>query len=191
MQTNTLNLLINMFNVASNDETRQHINSVLIETFNNGFKFTATDGHVLATTKLMIDDLFSYAPDLKFSVPLSSLKMLKLLVKQGPIQSSIVKNQLMIGNITIQPSNMEFPRYQAIIPTKLKNEVSLCFNIDSLARLNKALGRRRVSNLKIRFSPNTLNPVIVEVFSTGKFDNFENPMESMVFSPMKEVTHEK
>jgi DNA polymerase III sliding clamp (beta) subunit (PCNA family) len=152
----------------SEDETRPHINSVMLE---KGGKMISTDGHRMHIAKSGITDFGPYGSDLKRDSILIPAKassiLLKLLTDDPDEQFEIHGNEdslrFEIGNYTFHCKNLvstaEFPPYMQVLPDYMKpekkvtSEFYVTLNTDSLfdaiKATRKAQGKDSVAEILV------------------------------------------
>ena len=126
---------------ASTEESPYTLKAVKLDVENK--RMMATDGHILAIVPVEVD-----ATDHSGLLSVDSMKQIRAMQRRS---KSIPVNIAVNGKATAtgksETSEFElvtgqFPNVDAVIPTGKKYEgpATVCFNVDSLVRLAKALG---------------------------------------------------
>jgi DNA polymerase III sliding clamp (beta) subunit (PCNA family) len=196
MKIETAQVIINLMNAASKDETRSFLMGVNVEKGEDGrVKLTATDGVIMSHAEVMDEsinfDSGRIQNESSFILSRDCLKTLKAYVKDfkncAPMSSALDYKTLKIGDLELPIVDRDYPRYQSIIP-KEEGKKSICFNVDKLTALVKTLGKRKVNSIKMSFNTDKegkakLSPISI----TAIIDNGLNgdAIQKMVIMPVK------
>lgn len=150
--------------IASQDQTRHHINGVAIESIEPGrARLLVTDGH-----RLIIEPISTSLFDALTSIVLinrSHAPLVKLAIKQpnDEINLSTAGESIFAGNVAIPfDSSIKYPSVDALVPKIDSTCASIGFNAKYLLELQKALSGKlnRNNGIKIQFK-DALSPIVV------------------------------
>jgi DNA polymerase-3 subunit beta len=114
---------------SSNDEGKQLLTGVHLQTLEAGLEFAATDGHRLAVLTLQAEAGAS-ADDLNLTIPSRALRELeRLLPRSGEVEllSSAGQVVVRVGEMTFTSRSLEgtYPNYQALVPASFSQRITL------------------------------------------------------------------
>lgn len=200
MKRSTAEQLINLFNVASKDETRRHLTGIYLEPIDDGsVRATATNGIALSTI-VIHDDMVSWKAVNPFILDLEAKKMLQAWVKDMKALKREISDltRLSSGNEAVNfvlcDSNgieyklpilyRDYVKYLAILPTnpETTHTKEISFNVDELINLCKSLGKRKINTVTLQYEF-SMKPIIVKPIGTRNV--FTEQVDTMLLMPVR------
>lgn len=165
MKIETLNYIIQGFNVASRDVTRYHITHVKVSGHGESVEICATDGHMLTCVTVKDEEL---APLLKRPQffnrdDLPGLKAIAKNWKHG-VPVAEAGGKVVFGQgLTVTSSLVDaYPELEQLWPKSIDDRFSVSLNAEYLLAMAKAMqeGSRQKLNVRLSFK-GKLDPIIV------------------------------
>lgn len=151
--------VIAIFPMASKDETRWHLNGVVMSGHKGKVKLQATDGHRLIIEEYD-SELAKVLEDRSFIFRKEQLPVLKMWIKEWAFADIHFTDPVIIGNckltLTIRDSNLQiesienYPDTTRLIP-KGYGTVSVAFNAKYLFEMAKALKEIKTHHVTLKF----------------------------------------
>lgn len=199
MKRSTAEQLINLFNVASKDETRRHLTGIYLEPIDDGsVRATATNGIALSTI-VIHDDMVSWNAVNPFILAPEAKKMLQAWVKDMKALKREISDLTKLSsgndpvNFVLCASNgieyklpilyRDYVKYSAILPVNpnTTHNRELSFNVDELMNLCKSLGKRKINTVTLQYE-SSMNPIIVKPIGTKNV--FTEQVDIMLLMPV-------
>ena len=200
MKRSTAEQLINLFNVASKDETRRHLTGIYLEPIDDGsVRATATNGIALSTI-VIHDDMVSWKAVNPFILGPEAKKMLQAWVKDMKALKREISDltRLSSGNEAVNfvlcasyGTEYKLPilyrdyvKYSAILPTnpETTHTKEISFNVDELINLCKSLGKRKINTVTLQYE-SSMKPIIVKPIGTRNV--FTEQVDTMLLMPVR------
>lgn len=180
MRTQTAQVIINLFNSSSKDETRINLNGVNVESLGYGkFKLTSTNGFILSQACIeddsinMVDQTSSIIMNTKYNI----IQLKQYIKNKKCFDSKWTENKVIVGEIiSLSAIHAEFPRVSKILPIK-EGKIKIAFNVDLLVNLTKVLGKRKKNIVQLCFD-------VDKNFDVNK--NFEAKLKPITIIATKE-----
>lgn len=164
MKVSTLNTILNFMEIASKDETRGAMQSVLLEVVGvNKIKLVSTNGYSLAISKEIEDNSILGEKGNSVIISRDEIDTLKVLSKKMLISSVINKNHMKFSNgVEIVGIDREYPNYKPLTPKPIQEEnlIEISFDLKLLDQLNKVMGKRKVNRITLLVNKETNNQII-------------------------------
>ena len=149
----------------SSDETRLHLNGVFIQEIDSKLRAVATDGHRLALVDIDMEPSNSESLSNGVIIPKKGVFELKKIAEStldGTIRISVDDSFIYASSedkyfLSVRLIAREYPKYQAVIPTKtsfvLRSEKDIFLNA---ARRIKIMSNEKSNGIKVLLSENEL-----------------------------------
>ena len=175
MKPETLKLIIQAFNCASDDATRLALQHVCLEPGkDNEVSIVSTSGHHLSKAKVNDEELFKALDGKRWLVDIDLLPILKAIGKCWnkilTIPMEVKHGEIVLSapgfSASIKPeSDIKFPNYEQVIPKdKHDYTVVIGVNPEYIMDIFKSLNiEKRRMGIKLEINPNDKHaPIIVE-----------------------------
>lgn len=175
--TQLIKRIIALQPIASKDETRYHLNSIILEKMNGQeFRLYATDGHKLVIESYTTSgEWFNTLLDgEKLFFRHEHIPILKQVIKTWGKHDMVFISTIRVGRgvnfqfcdsttLTVcnESSEGKYPNIDQLIPKKTKSMKEICFNAELMMQIAKACANPKSKGVRILFK-DKLSPIIVE-----------------------------